>query len=367
MIGRPVALHVALSAALHAALPVAQLVALFLLAAGLPHARPASATEARPLFAKSEMLQLTIKAPFGAIARGRADPDRLVAGTLVVAGASPETLEVTLAPRGITRRRQDICPFPPLRVAFPAKPPGTSMFKGQKRLKLVTHCRPEADFQQHILLEYAAYRLFNLLTPASFNARLASISYVDEKGRPIATRAGFFIEDADDMASRTDANELEVQARLASSQFNPRDAVRYALFQYLIGNLDWGMNAGPAGADCCHNSRPIGARGATTGLTPVPYDFDSSGLVNAPYAVPPAGINVSSVRIRRYRGFCRHNAELPAAIADLANNRASLLAVLAETPQLDARAQRQAAAYLDTYFEAAAAPDFAAKLAKSCL
>ena len=39
----------------------------------------------------------------------------------------------------------------------------------------------------------------------------------------------------------------------------------------------------------------------------MPYDFDYSGLVDAPYAVPPDSIHLANVRVRRYRGFCLHN------------------------------------------------------------
>ena len=105
-------------------------------------------------------------------------------------------------PRGITRLRRETCQFPPLRVEFAAPPPATSLFGGQRRLKLVTHCRPGDGFQQHLLLEYAAYRLYNLLTPASFRARLATIDYVDDNGDPVASRVGFFIEDKDDVGRR---------------------------------------------------------------------------------------------------------------------------------------------------------------------
>ncbi len=330
-------------------------------------ATAASAKDAKPLFASSEMLQLSLKASFGALLQGRADPELSVPGTLSTVGANPETLAVSLAARGITRRKREICQFPPLRVHFPDKPGANSVFQGQKRLKLVTHCQSSADFQQHVLLEYAAYRLFNVLTSASFKARLATITYVDDKGRPMASRYGFFIEDADDMARRNDRHELEVKARLASSQFEPAAAVRYALFQYLIGNLDWGMNAGPAGSNCCHNSRPIAAKGQTIGLIPVPYDFDYSGLVDAPYALPPAGVQVSTVRTRRYRGFCRHNAELAAGVATLQQHRDRLLAVPGEIPQLDERTRKKAEAYLAEAFAAAARPDFTEKRAKSCL
>jgi hypothetical protein len=284
-----------------------------------------------------------------------------------VQGAAPETLAIALSPRGITRRRKEVCTFPPLRVEFTEKPAATSLFKGQKRLKLVTHCRSPANFQQYTLLEYAAYRLYNQLTPASFNVRLAAIDYVDPTGRPITSRVGFFIEDADDMAHRNDLHRLKTTNRVPIAQINPRAAARFVLFQNLIGNLDWAMTAGPAGTECCHNSRLIGAEGATTGLAPVPYDFDYAGMVDAPYAVTPAEIPLPNVRVRRYRGYCRHNAEAQAFAADLLTRRASLLAVLNDVPQLEEKTRLKAAAYLGGFFDQIDTPAETAKLMAGCV
>ena len=36
----------------------------------------------------------------------------------------------------------------------------------------------------------------------------------------------------------------------------------------------------------------------------VPYDFDHAGIVSTPYALPAEELHMSSVRQRRYRGYC---------------------------------------------------------------
>ena len=88
-----------------------------------------------------------------------------------------------------------------------------------------------------------------------------------------------------------------------------------------------------------------------SGIVPVPYDFDCSGFVNAPYAVPARGPEPGqSVRDRRYRGYCMHNVQALAAAAEFRAKRAQLLAVLAAIPQLDEGRRRKAAAYLDGFF-----------------
>ena len=212
------------------------------------------------------------------------------------------------------------------------------MFAGQKRLKLVTHCQQSPGFQQHLLLEYAAYRLYNLVTPQSFRARLATIDYVEGDGRSHASRLGFFIEDKDDVARRNAMRSPPLGDAVAVDRLEPRAAARFALFEYMIGNLDWSMRRGPAGEGCCHNSRLLEGPAA---LLPVPYDFDFSGLVDAPYAVPPDDIPVASVRTRVYRGYCRHHHEAMAAVADFRSKRDALLGRAGPHPGLDERSRQQ--------------------------
>lgn len=333
-----------------------------LLALGLGSA--ALAAPPKPLFAEQAPLRLTLKGPIQALAQGPANAEKAVPATLSVGG---ETLAVSLSPRGITRRQKDVCSFPPIRVEFTDKPGPASVFKGQKKLKLVTHCRTTPSFQQLLLLEYASYRMYNLLTPQSFDVRLAQIDYVDDGGKPITTRLGFFIEDIDDVAKRNGLTKVKTQQRLSVAALGPREAARYVAFQYMIGNLDWAMTAGPAGTDCCHNSRPLGAEGATSGLIPVPYDFDFAGVVDAPYATPPEGISVPNVRVRKYRGYCRHNAEAQAAMADLAARRAALTAVFDEVPALEAKTRGRALGYLNVFFEQAGNPASVAKIVGTCI
>lgn len=335
----------------------------------LSWANPARAADGpKPLFASDEPLSLTLTAALDSMSRERgANP---VSGVLAVGGATPETLPVSLSVRGITRRRQDVCAFPPLRVEFTQKPGPTSLFKGQKRLKLVTQCQRMADYQQYLLLEYAAYRMYRTLTSASFNVRLARINYAGKDGQVHATRLGFFLEDADDVAARNGQERLRGVDRISAAQLDAAAAARYAVFEYMISNLDWAMTAGPAGTDCCHNARLLADEGvgaAATGLIPVPYDFDYSGLVNAPYAAPPEGIRVPNVRVRRYRGFCAHDEQARAFLAQIATRKDSLLAVLNATPLLDERSRRNAAAYLGDFFEAAGSPSRVADLMRTCL
>lgn len=341
-----------------ALLRIAATIAALALAAGA-----AAQTPPKPLFADNAVIHLTIRGPLNQIARSAERSRAPRDAVLMVPGAAPETLPIQLSPRGITRLRHDTCQFPPLRVQF-SRPPGPgSLFAGQKRLKLVTHCRASASFQQYLLLEYAAYRLYNQLTPVSHRVRLATIDYVDDNNRPITTRYGVFLEDIDDVAARNGMRTAVTGDRIASSQLAPVDAARVGLFEYMIGNMDWSMRAGPKGEGCCHNGRLLTAP-AHSGYVPVPYDFDYSGLVNAPYAVTPDGKD--DVLKRRYMGYCRHNAEMLALAASLRARRPALLSALDEVP-MDPSTRRRAVSYLDGFFsDIADDARTSAKVLKTC-
>ena len=333
---------------------------LFLALVALPAAASAQSAPTS-LFASNEPIRLTISGAIDQIGKGSQ------AGTVTSGGT--ETLPATLELRGITRRQRDVCQFPPIRVSFDQPPPAASLFAGQRRLKLVTHCRAAESFQNFLLLEYAAYRIYNALTPLSFRARLAQINYRDAGGRPIVSRYGFFIEDIDDVARRNAMQAARLGERFPVTRLAPTDAARFAIFQYMIGNLDWAMQAGPPGDNCCHNSRPVGPQGvASAQLIPVPYDFDFSGLVSAPYATPPSSVPVSNVRQRRYRGLCRHNDQARALLAEFRSKAPEIRQAVAEVPGLERGARDRAIGYLDGFFRDIATEQSAeTKLLKTCL
>jgi hypothetical protein len=191
--------------------------------------------------------------------------------------------------------------------------------------------------------------LYNLLTPHCFRVRLANIDYRDDSGRPIVSRVGYFLEDLGDVAARNGTRETHAPETIPLSDLNPADAARYTLFQHMIANHDWSIRAGPAGSDCCHNAELIGPLGPGTAIA-IPYDFDFSGYVNAPYAMPPEQLHISSVRQRVYRGYCTQNADVLAAARQMRDARPQMIAAVTATPGLEPGTQSRATRFLDSFF-----------------
>jgi hypothetical protein len=318
---------------------------------GLVSLAPAAALAAKPLFAADAPLQLRIEAPFAELLRSARHSTDGYDAKLIVKSPGAETLAIKLSPRGISRRTSDACEFPPLRIEFKEKPGADSLFKGQKELKLTTHCRNDFTYQDYGLLEFLAYRLFNVLTPLSLRVRLAEIDYVEARSGTVRIhRHGFLTEDIDELAERNGLKQVKT-GNIDHGQLDPAATARSDLFQYMIGNQDWSDVATPAGTNCCHNVKLLGKEAkSSSGLTPVPYDFDSTGLVNPPYALPPANVPIRTVRTRFYRGYCQFNTQAAAAAQEALAKKAELLGTIDSVPALTSRARNSARQYLDDYF-----------------
>lgn len=314
-------------------------------------AAPAAAQT--PLFSDNSEVQIVLEGPLNTlIRRSRNNTEPLPAvATVTAPGAEPERFDIQLSPRGFSRRTGGICSFPPLRMRFSGTR-GTYM-RGQNALKLVTRCRAGANYEQLTVLEYTAYRLYNEITPLSYRVRPVNVTYRDTEGRRREeTQLNFVIEDIDDVARRNGIVALDtITGEVRYSQLHAETAAAYGLFQYMIGNLDWDMAQGHAGEECCHNSKLMATTAESReNVIPIPYDFDYSGFVNAPYAIPPEGVNVPNVRTRYYRGLCRHNDQLPAAAERIRGRRDAIYAVIDGETRLSDSARRTARAYIQDFF-----------------
>lgn len=314
-----------------------------------------AAAEGR-LFSDAQPLRIGISAPFKAlIAASKSKTDPYPATLTVTEGAGPaQSLHIQMRARGMSRRTLGYCRIPPLQLAFGDKATlkGTP-FQGQRKLKLVDYCRDESDYEQRIVLEYLAYRLYNIITPMSFRVRGADVTYREGDKDAGVTRFGYLIENLDDLADRNHLPTLTLAShQITAGQFDAKAAARATLFEFMIGNLDWDLLAVTPGLECCHNSRFIAARTSAplTGVVPVVYDFDSSGFVDAPYAGPPPDLPVNSVTERLYRGYCASNDEIPSVVAEFRAHRAEMTALVNGEPRLNQRFRAKAARFLDGFF-----------------
>lgn len=309
--------------------------------------RPASA-----LFSSHDLLYLTIEVPLGDVFRERGQESSYHDAVLRVGGDDGEVaeMEIGVKTRGKFRLQRSTCNFPPLRLNVRAQQAVNTIFEGEDKLKLVTHCRNgRSEYEQYVLKEYLAYRVFNLLTDLSFRVRLAHITYIDAKDDPDTTTAfGFLIEDEDAMAARNGWIVLDVP-QVPPFAYDRMQLSLVEVFQYLVGNPDWDAFGRPPDEDyCCHNIKVIGDMAGP--VFPIPYDFDFTGLVDARYATPDRSLNIQTVRQRVYRGVCRPREELDAAVQILAGRQAEIYSLINNQEGLEFDVLESTIEYLDEFF-----------------
>jgi len=308
--------------------------------------------EARPLFATADPLEFTLTGPFSVINKDHnPESTKRYPGVMTVMGAdkTPKNIAVQLSARGHFRRMSRNCSWVPLRVEFPKEGLAGTVFEGQTTLKLGTGCEDSKDFEQITLREYLSYPLFNLLTPLSFHARLAKGTYVEEKSqKKLTTRVALFIENDSDVARRNEGRIVELQ-RVQFNDLDPETLTRAMLYEYAIGNTDMSIWA-------LHNVKFV-QKPAARPLYLVPYDFDLSGLVHAPYAIPDRKLGLRSVLDRMYRGPCRTTDEFEAVAAGFRDKQKSMLALLDSIGELDRSVRSEMKDYLEAFFRQIEKPE----------
>jgi hypothetical protein len=268
--------------------------------------------------------------------------------TLVLVDTPGDTINLEVAPRGKSRLTSGICDFPGLWFFFPEGAPGTE-FEGQSALPVVTHCKDRDSYEQLAVLEYLAYRTYNILTELSLRVRLARIEYYDsERGRLVAGRLGFFTENYNDLVARSNWLRLRVPA-VNPAEYEPDQRALFEVFQYFIGNTDWSYALGaPDESECCHNVVPVGEYAGP--VFPVPFDFDQSGLVDAPYATVDPSIPVRNVRERLFRGICSPQEQLNRALGMFEVYESEVRGLFENADFLNDRNRSKALRYVEEFY-----------------
>jgi len=303
------------------------------------------------LFEDNSEMQVTLSGPWRRIKRN-IEEDALYPAKLSYTNSNGEqqTIDVEVAPRGVTRRFR-VCDFPPLKVHFDKGQTKGTEFRGNGSLKLVTYCDTSSKYEQYYTKEYLAYRIYNLVTGLSFRVRPMMVQYRDsESGKGTLTRFSFMIEDLDEVAERNELEKLSI-AQISHKHLDAAEISKFSLFQFLIGNLDWSAFDGPGDEDCCHNSKLIGKDNESIPKYGIPYDFDSSGLVDAHYALPPDGLGVRSVRQRVYRGFCFANDQLPQTVVLFNEKKPEILALFENNPHLNDKTRKKTTRYIEDFYK----------------
>ena len=309
------------------------------------------------LFDSHELMELTIPLNFKALCRPREDSDCAYTPTLLEYRDSEgrmQSMDIEIITRGGWRSLTRNCSAPLLFIRFDEETSAGTPFEGQSVLPLTTHCgqgltleatrfrQRRSSWEQYLLREYLAHRLYNPLTGVSLRSRLVRMTYPnpDKPSRRIVHYA-FFTEHFESVAAR---NGLELLDRKSfeAGALDASAAARLALFQYMIGNTDWSI---------VRERNVILLKDSAGRLQPLPYDFDMSGLVNAHYAGPAPTLPIETVRDRYYLGFCHPDTDWNALFAVFLQQEPAMRDMVTQIPELDKKSLKSVNGFLGEFFE----------------
>lgn len=306
-----------------------------------PQKNPETVTH-RAFFEASSVVEISLSSDFR---RLKTKKEKNVFQPANITLTAPEfgsaTELIQIAVRGENRRT--VCGFPSLMLDFRSAAP--SKLKGLKKMKMVCSCEANSRDEQLLLKEYLAYKIYNLLTPMSFNVRLAKVNYTDvnSKMKPVELY-GFLIEDVDDMARRNQCREYKLPVP-NSNRVDRYQMTLVSFFQYLIGNTDWSLPNN-------HNIKFIQLRADSNSFPyAVPYDFDYSGLVDAPYAVPHETWGIEKVTDRIYRGSPSSEEEIEFLVQLFKERKGQIEALVNDFEPLQKYEKNRMMRFVEDFYE----------------
>lgn len=315
----------------------------------------------RQLFADTTVLKLEILLPFDSLLKDDCRRPRYFKTQMYLhENSRKREIRVEVRKRAKFRCDPSNCSLPPLMIKINSGDAWGTVFQGCRKLKITHPCRPEKkEYHKLVAKEYLIYRLFNQLTDTSFRVRQAVFTYKDANtGRQLYRVKGFFIEDDDDVARRVGAKALQA-TQVPEEKFSPFMLLLTSVFEYMIGNTDFN-------AETSHNIELLAA-GIRGPVLPVPYDFDWSGLVNAPYARPALKTGLTQVTQRWYQGPCPSDSTFQAVTQLFGKTKEALFSEIESADQLNARDKKQILNYLSKFYREINNPArFRAMLEKNC-
>jgi hypothetical protein len=315
------------------------LISLCCLMGGLTN--PAQANQQiSPLFASDDPMRIVLEMDMAQVLNDAGDDPQYRHAQLIhmMPDNKIHTFSIKIKARGQTRRIKQVCEFPPLKLNFDKDATDNSIFEGQNKLKMVTHCRNNDEFENFAVLEYLAYKTFNQITDMSYRVRMVEVTYRDtQQNYPDMVKSGFIIEDDDLMAERLGGKISE--KKIWSPDSCLQESVDlFSLFQFMIGNTDWWIHRR-------HNVDLVEL--ADGSLVPIPFDFDYAGIINTPYAIPSPSMPIKSVEDRFFKGTCKSATSYTEALHTIVKQREEILAVFENTALLDKKFKRRAVRYME--------------------
>jgi hypothetical protein len=290
-----------------------------------------------------EAIKLTLSTDYTELLAGRKKNEYQPATLSNEAG---KVFNVEIRPRGKFRRKT--CEVPPVKIKFSKKALRSEGLDTLNEMKLVMPCYNNDRGNELVIKEYLTYRMFEHLTQASVRARLIKLTLIDTHVEKKRTMYAILLEDQEETIARIGGTLVEAYGTPADSLITNQAAL-VTMFEYMIGNTDWEISM-------MRNVRLVRSNSPEGKILVVPYDFDFSGLVSAPYASPSSESGLKNVRERFLMSNGLQLEHLRRATRQIYSARNELLA-LCDSKHLSRSASADMKQYLESFFSKAAESD----------
>lgn len=252
--------------------------------------------------------------------------------------ANGESFTVKIQPKGKYRRK--IAEIPPLKIKASKKELRERGLDTLTEMRLVLPCYDNYRGDQLLIKEYLIYRMFEQLTDRCVRARLVRVTLRDNHVEKSSKKMyGLLLEDNEETAARL-GGTLTEQYGLPVDSLDVDYTALVAVFQYMIGNTDWDIAM-------MRNVRML--RTPDGKISPIPFDFDFSGLVSAPYASPSSESGLRNVRDRFLMANGIPREALRRAVQRLKEKQQDLLSTC-YSRHLPREVSYEMTQYLETFF-----------------
>ena len=246
-----------------------------------------------PMFEAETPIEITISGSYGKIKKERTGTATYYPGSVSYKGDSGTvTVPVRLRARGIWRRKN--CEVPPILLNFQKDSTKKTLLARLDVARLTFPCRFNADWEQYVLQEYNLYRVQRVLTPWSFNVRLARVTLVDSDKKDTLGTWWSFLSEQDDVFAERNGAKLITEQGASAADLERYELAFFGVFQYFVANSDYSVRA-------LHNVVLVMKNNE---YIPVARDYDFSGAVNTRYATADPRLGIRSVTNRLMRGYC---------------------------------------------------------------
>lgn len=312
-----------------------------------------------PIFMDSKPIEFTLLGPYGKIKKERVGEAHYFPGTVSYAGdAGAVSVPVRLRARGIWRRKN--CEIPPILMNFSKDSTKKTEFAKLDRARLTFPCRFNADYEQYVLQEYELYRVQRLLTPYSFDVRLAHVTFIDSQKQDTVGTFWSFLSEQDSVFAERNGATLTTQQGAGAGDLETYQSAFFGVFQYFVANSDYSISA-------LHNVVLVMKNNE---YIPVARDYDFGGAVNARYATPPEVLRIRKVTERIMRGYCAPAEEYEKVFALFRDKKDAIYALYSDplAAALKPNVVKETLKYFDEFYAVINDPKKSQReIVKACL